>query len=211
MAALALTVVGRASAEQKGIDSTLYHEGRAIGCGSPTLGQTQGCHAEFASELVAVTIEGPAALDTGGAALFAASAESASLDQAGAGINVWIDPLASTSDCRLDPFPTDDPPPGAKQLIRKGSVLSHQDADAGPPFGSLGVFSYQFLLWDCQAPGSVRLLVAMNTFNYDEDVTGDAWNQAAATITVPEPAAAPAVLGAAGALATAARRRRGRA
>lgn len=198
-------LAGRAEAEQKGIDSTLYYEG-AIGCGSPTLGFEQGCHAEFASELVSVTLEGPDVIDPalGGVALYGALAQTEIQGQEGSGINVLIDPVASTSDCRLDPFPT----PGANQLVRKGPVLSHGDAEAGPPLGSIGVFSYEFLLIDCNTPGTVRLLVAMNTFNGDGDSTGDFWNQAEKTITVPEPAAAGAALAAAAALAGAAGARR---
>jgi MYXO-CTERM domain-containing protein len=208
LAALGLVALAeRAAAEQKGIDSTLYYEG-TIGCGSPSLGFEQGCHAEFASELVSVSIDGPDSIDPelGGAALFGALAQTEIQGQAGSGINVWIDPAASTSDCRLDPFPT----PGANQLTRKGPVLSHQDADAGPPLGSLGVFSYDFLLVDCTTPGTVRLLVAMNTFNYDGDITGDAWNQAEKTITVPEPGAGPGAPSAVAALLAAAARRRRR-
>jgi hypothetical protein len=195
-------LAGRAAAEQKGIDSTLYYEG-AIGCGSPTLGAEQGCHAEFASELVTVGIEGPEAIEIGGAALFGALAQTEIQGQFGSGVNVLIDPTASTSDCRLDPFPT----PGANQLILippTTRVLSHRDAEVGPPLGSIGVFSYEFLLIDCNTPGTVRLLVAMNTFNGDGDSTGDFWNQAEKTITVPEPTGTAAPLAAAAALAGAA-------
>jgi hypothetical protein len=191
-----------AAAEQKGIDSTLYYMG-SIGCGGPQL-EGEGCHANVESDAVTVAIDGLDHIE-GDAAAYTATAMTSLEGQFGAGINVLIDAESSTSDCELDTFPT----PGAEQLIAKGPVLSHQDAENPPPTGSLGVFSYTFLLANCSTPGSVRLLVAMNTFNFDGESTGDAWNQAEKTVTVPEPGAGAA--GAALALTGAALARRRRA
>lgn len=202
--ALVLVAGERSAAEEDGIDSTLYNNG-TVGCGSPTLGETEGCHADPESDLVQVVIEGPSAIeDGGGAGFFTASAMTTIAEQKGSGINVLIDSAATTSDCRLDTFPTAE----NDQLVVEGPVLSHQDATIGPPLGSFGVYSYSFLLIDCNTPGTVRLLVAMNTFNFDGDSTGDAWNQAAKTVTVPEPSGA--ALAAAVALAGVARGRRRR-
>jgi len=114
-----------------------------------------------------------------------------------------IDASSSTSDCDLDTFPT----PEDDQLIFEGAVLSHRDAEDTPPLGSIGVYGYQFLLVNCNTPGTVRVLVAMNTFNFDGESTGDFWNQAEKTVTVPEPGSAGAALAVA-VLATLARRRR---
>jgi len=197
--AAAMVVGERAAAEQKGIDSTFYNNG-TVGCGSAELGEQEGCHANPESDLVQVTLQGPDQIDGGGGGVgvFTATVMTDIQDQKGSGINVLIDPAASTSDCALDTFPT----PENDQLVFKGPVLSHQDAENPPPLGSFGVFSYQFLLVDCNTPGSVRLLVAMNTMNFDGESTGDAWNKTEKTVTVPEPAgaglaAAAALLGSA--------------
>lgn len=200
---VAAVVVGeRAAAEKDGIDSTLYFDG-AVGCGSPDLAQDPGCHANPASDLVSVSIDGPDDIQTGGVGVFEALAETPPQGQVGAGINVLIDAASSTSDCQLDTFPTQD----ANQLVFEGAVLTHRDAETPPPLGSIGVFSYQFLLINCNTPGSVRLLVAMNTFNFDGESTGDAWNKTEKTVTVPEPAGAGLAAAAALAAAALARRR----
>lgn len=202
-----------AAAEKDGIDSTLYFNG-AVGCGSAALGETEGCHADPESDLVMVLLEGPDEIAIEEMVGFYTASVSCQSPlqcapvqgaQQGSGINVLIDPVASTSDCVLDPFPQ----PESQQLVPIGSVLSHQDAENPGPTGSLGVYSYSFLLKDCTVPGTIRLLVAMNTFNGDGESTFDAWNQAEMTITVPEPAGAAAaavapLLG----LAAARRRRR---
>jgi MYXO-CTERM domain-containing protein len=192
---------GEAAAEKDGIDSTLYYMG-AIGCGGPQL-EGEGCHVNPESDLVTVTIEGPSEI-TGSAELYTATAQTSIPSQQGSGINVLIDALASTSDCQLDRFPT----PEDDQLQFIGPVLSHRDAEAPPPTGSIGVFSYSFLLKDCTVPGTIRLLVAMNTFNGDGESTDDAWNQSEKTITVPEPGTPAGGAALAGLLGLAAARRR---
>lgn len=199
--AVLLLAGGPAAAEKDGIDSTFYNNG-VVGCGSPALGKEEGCHADPESDLVQVTVAGSDFIEeAGGAGAFTATVSclpplTCSLGtngaQQGSGINVLIDPTGTTSDCALDPFPS----PENDQLVADGPVLSHQDAESGPPTGSLGVFSYQFLLVDCQTPGTVRLLVAMNTFNFDGESTGDAWNQTVKTVTVPEAAGAAAAVAA---------------
>lgn len=194
------TVAGLpARAEKAGIDSTLYYQG-AIGCGGPQL-EGEGCHVDVESPLVSVSIDGPDAFAVSAAA-FTARAETSIAEQWGSGINVLIDAAASTSDCQLGSFPT----PENDQLAFKGPVLSHRDAESLPPIGSIGVFSYQFLLVNCTTPGTVRILVAMNTFNGDGESTGDAWNQTEKIVTVPEPSAAAAALAAGVALAALGRR-----
>jgi hypothetical protein len=208
----------RVTAEENGVDSSFYFDG-AVACGgSAELAEDPGCHADPESDLVQVTIAGPDFIeDAGGAAAYTATASclpplvcsAVTLGaQRGAGINVLIDSESSTSDCELQTFPT----PTANQLIEEGlgPVLTHRDATTPPGpqgLGSLGVFSYQFLLADCQAPGVVRVLVAMNTFNFDGESLGDAWNKTEKTVTVPEPGSAGAALAIA-ALASLARSRR---
>jgi hypothetical protein len=187
---LALAVAPRiVSAEKDGIDSTLYFEG-AVGCGSPALGETEGCHANPESDMVDVAIDGPPAIELeSGVGFYTVTAMTTLQDQDGAGVNVLIDAVSSTSDCELDPFPTQE----NNQLVVEGPVLTHRDAENPPPLGSLGVFSYSFLLINCSTPGSIRMLAAMNTFNGDGESTGDAWNQAEKTVTVPESGGAAVV------------------
>jgi uncharacterized protein (TIGR03382 family) len=210
-AALCLTGAP-AAAEKDGIDSTFYNNG-VVGCGSPELNEQEGCHADPESDLVQVTVAGPDFIaEAGGAGAFMASASCVPPlvcgpiegQQRGAGINVLIDPNGTTSDCALDAFPTAE----NNQLVAEGPVLTHRDAENPPPTGSIGVYSYQFLLVDCQTPGTVRLLIAMNTFNFDGESTGDAWNQTVKTVTVPESAGAALAAAALASLAWARRRRR---
>jgi hypothetical protein len=199
---LAVATAGAAVAEKDGIDSTLYFDG-AVGCGSAELGEQEGCHANPKSDLVQVSLQGPDRIDEGGGlGVYTATVMTDIQGQQGSGINVLLDPQASTSDCQLDAFPQ----PGSDPLVFEGAVLTHRDAESPPPLGSIGVFSYQFLLIDCNTPGTVRLLVAMNTMNFDGESTGDAWNETEKTVTVPEPAGAG--LAAALALAGAALARR---
>jgi hypothetical protein len=205
---LAMLGAERAAAEKDGIDSNLYYPG-AIGCGSPDLFEAEGCHAEFENELVSVSIDGPDDIALGeapAAAAFVVLAETSLEGQQGAGVNVFIDPAVSTSDCQLGTFPT----PENNQLVPEGPVLTHRDAEVLPPLGSVGVFSYQFLLMNCNAPGTVRVLVAMNTFNFDGESTGDAWNKTEKTVTVPEPGGAGAAWALAATLSRAAWARRRR-
>jgi hypothetical protein len=199
---------GSARAEKDGIDSTFYFDG-VPGCGDALLGEQEGCHADPESDLVQVTVVGPDQIDAGGGfGVFTASAMTSLQGQQGAGVNVLVAAAGTTSDCQLETFPT----PNSDPLVFEGPVLTHRDAENPPPLGSIGVFSYDFLLVNCNAPGTVRLLVAMNTFNGDGESTGDAWNQTEKTVAVPEPGVGAAGGAAALALAAAGRagtRRRG--
>lgn len=200
--ALAVLLAGPSLAKQDGIDSTVYFAGD-VGCGSPAL-EGEGCHTSVASGDVTVTIEGPAEIDpASGAGVFVATASSPLQDRLGAGINILLDPDASSSNCVLETLPT----PQNDQLRRDSEttnpdLLTHRDAGNPPPLGSLGVFEYTFLLSGCTVPGSVRLAVAMNLFDGDGSEQGDVWNRSERTITVPAPqpgtAAALALAGLAG-------------
>jgi MYXO-CTERM domain-containing protein len=201
---------GRVAAEEDGVDSSFYFEGVVACGGSPELAEDPGCHADPESDLVEVTIAGPDFIDEAiGVGAYTVSAMTTIPGQQGAGVNVLIDAASSTSDCELDPFPS----PQNDNLVFStegaGNVLTHRDATTTPPLGSLGVFSYDFLLINCSVPGNVRILVAMNTYNADGESIGDAWNKTEKTVSVPEPAGS--ALAALAGLVGAARARRRRA
>jgi hypothetical protein len=208
IAALALGAV-EARANLEGIDSTFYNNG-VVGCGSPQLNDVEGCHADLDNPMVLVQIDGPSEISVDEGSGFYTVHLSETLPETfdGAGVNVAIYEIDSTSDCELDAFPQ----PGSDPLQfcsggqtcggPAGDVLSHRTAAEGPPDGSVGVFSYDFQLVNCTTEGNVRVLVAMNAFNGDEDITGEAWNKAEIDVTVsaPEPGASGAAATALGAL-----------
>jgi hypothetical protein len=197
MTALALGV-GDAHANITGIDSTFFNEGGVVGCGSPTLNENEGCHADLENPMVLVEIEGPSqiSVDEGSGFYTVHLSETLPATFEGAGVNITIYELDSTSDCELDPFPQpgSDPLQFCGGLVcggATGNVLSHTSAEVGPPTGSIGVFSYDFQLVNCTTEGEVRVLTAMNAFNGDEDITGEAWNKAEIMVTVSAPEAGP--------------------
>jgi hypothetical protein len=215
-AALALGA-GGAHANITGVDSTFFNENGVVGCGSPTLNEQEGCHADLENPMVLVEIDGPSEISVSeGSGFYTVSLSETHPDTFdGAGVNIAIYAPDSTSDCEVDAFPQ----PGSDPLQfcagttcggATGNVLSHTSAEVGPPTGSIGVFSYDFLLANCTTQGTIRLLTAMNAFNGDEDYTGEAWNKAEITVTVSAPEAGPtaSALGVLLALGVGARRSR---
>jgi len=213
--ALGLAIGGPAAlrAEEMGIDSPFYFP--PIGCGGPE-GFENGCHLQLADPELTVSLTGPPAIDVGGVGVFEASVPSAfagcgpTFDLAcqGAGINVKLGD-ASTTTCDLDTFAAPNLQLLASPSSLGGNVISHTDATSPVPNGNIGAFAYTFLLTNCDVPGNIVLLAAMNAFDGSGDETGEAWNQAQLEVTVPEPGAGPAAAAGAIALLALVRRRRG--
>jgi len=185
-----LLVAQIGSANFDGVDSRV--EFPPLGCGSAATGEQAGCHFTDANPGVVVSIQGPSQIDVGqeGVGLYTVSIPAGTLGLEGAGMNAAID-APNASDCELETFA----PVGKQQLINDPDslspypVVSHRDDGEAPPLSLYGVWSYQFLVLNCSAPGPILLRVAMNAFDGSGDEGGEAWNSNTLEITVPEPGA----------------------
>lgn len=175
------------AADSSGVDSRPTFP--PLGCGNSVTGENAGCHFQDANPEVMVSIQGPTQIDVGpeGFGIYTASMPPDTLGLLGAGINAAID-APNESGCELDTFA----PPAKMQLLNDDKnpspdpLVSHRD-DLDPPSPTLvGVWSYQFLVLNCAAPGPILLRVAMNAFNGDGGEDGEAWNSATLAVTVPE-------------------------
>lgn len=197
-----LLAPGVVFAEAVGVDSR--QEFAPLGCGNAATGETAGCHFTDADPALMVTIEGPSSVDVTpeSVGFYTASIPENYASLMGAGINVALDAPNQTG-CELEAFG-----PATKFdwfEPNDRSLLSHKyDGDA-PPATLVGVWSYQFLVLNCQAPGALLLRVAMNAFDGNGAEDGELWNSNTLALTIPEPGAL--ALGAV-ALATLALRRR---
>jgi hypothetical protein len=179
-----------ALAEADGVDSR--QEFPPLGCGNSVTGEEAGCHVQNANPALMVTIDGPQQIDVGeeGFGLYTASIPVGFMGLEGAGINVALD-APNAPGCELEGFapstkigfPVDEGPPVT-------AVLSHKYNGEPPPTTLVGVWSYQFLVLNCDIPGPVLLRVAMNAFDGSGDETGEVWNSSTLDVTVPEPGAA---------------------
>ncbi|RIK96947.1 MAG: hypothetical protein DCC71_22055 [Proteobacteria bacterium] len=169
-----------AHAEARGVDSR--QEFPPLGCGSSATGEESGCHVQDANPELMVTITPPEEpLVPGGAGLYTASIPAGFGGLQGAGINVVIDG-PNTPACELEEFA----PVGKlgklnDTLDPTDYVLSHL-GDNEPPANLVGVWSYQFLVLNCQVPGTLLLRVAMNAFDGSGDEIGEAWNAGAGAL-----------------------------
>jgi hypothetical protein len=187
--ALALCAASDAWAKAEGVDSRAYFP--PIGCGGAGGGGAGDCHVEAPTAELIVTIDGPDQIGTApeDVGFYTVSVPPGSFGLMGAGVNVAL-AAPNTTGCELEPFG----PAGKigyenESLDPFDPVLSHQYAGDAPPSTLVGVWSYQFLVLNCQTPGPLLLMAAMNAFDGSGDETGEVWNGAELDITVPEPSA----------------------
>lgn len=197
--ALALFAADHAFAKAEGVDSRAYFP--PIGCGGAGGGEGGGgesagdCHVEAPTAELVVAIDGPDRIGTtpDDVGFYSVSIPPGSFGLQGAGVNVAL-AAPNTTGCELEPFG-----PAGKIGYENESfdpsdpVLAHQYSGAAPPSTLVGVWSYQFLVLNCQTPGPLLLMAAMNAFDGSGDATGEVWNGAQLGITVPEPS--PLLLG----------------
>ena len=201
-----LLFAGSAFAKAKGIDSRASFG--TVGCGSAATGEQLGCHFQDPDAALTVTIEGPVQIDPGpqGFGSYTVSIPVNFQNLMGAGMNVEIAP-PNAAGCMLEKGS----PPSTmgyqnESLDRSNPVLSHDyTGSESTPTTLVGMWSYQFLVLNCQTPGPLLLLAAMNAFNGDGTEDGEVWNKTQLEISVPEPGAA--LLGAGAIMALAALRR----
>jgi hypothetical protein len=183
IASILLFAPALAGAEADGVDSSLSFP--PVGCGSVAEGETLGCHFQDAEPTLAVTLAGPAEVPLGAfGGAFTASVPPGFAGLAGAGVNVTMD-ATSTAQCFLDPF---DPLLRDEGAVPRTLLTHTGDADP-PPENLIGKWSYDFLVVDCDVPGTLVLLAAMNVFDGDGTEEGELWNKTQLSVTVPEPAA----------------------
>jgi hypothetical protein len=201
-----LVLAGSAFGKAEGIDSRATFE--PLGCGSADGGAAGDCHVQPLDPALTVTIAGPTQIDPGpqGSGLYTVSIPTDFGGLKGAGMNVAIG-APNTTGCKLEEFAPIDKM-GTRNEVGAGQddfVLSHDYNGDPPPTTLENVWSYQFLLVNCQTPGPLLLLAAMNAFDGDGTELGEIWNKTQLDVTVPEPGAA--LLGATSITALAMRRR----
>ena len=204
--ATSLLLAGSAFGKAEGIDSRASFA--PVGCGSADGGAAGDCHVQPLDPSLTVTIAGPTQIEPGpqGFAQYTVSIPSNFGGLKGAGMNVAIG-APNTTGCSLEEFAPGDKM-GTRNEVGSGPddfVLSHDYNGDPPPTPLEGVWSYQFLLVNCQSPGPLLLLAAMNAFDGDGTEAGEIWNKTQLDVTVPEPGAA--LLGATAITALALRRR----
>jgi hypothetical protein len=185
-----LLFAGSAFGKAEGIDSRKYFP--PIGCGGVGGGVDGECHVEPADETLMVTIDGPRQIEPGseGFGIYTVSIPVGFSDRVGAGTNVAIAPPNSTG-CMLEKFsPLDKMGTQNESLDQTDPVLSHAYSGDLPPSTLVGVWSYQFLVLNCQNPGPLLLLAAMNAFDGLGTEEGEVWNKTQLDVSVPEPGAA---------------------
>lgn len=186
---ISLLAAGDAWPKAGGVDSRAYFP--PIGCGGAGGGAAGDCHVEGPDPQLVVTIDGPDRIGTTpeDVGFYTVSIPAGSLGLMGAGFNVAL-AAPNTTGCELEPFA----PVGKigfqnESLDPNDPVLSHAYSGDAPPSTLVGVWSYQFLVLNCQTPGPLLLMAAMNAFDGSGDETGEVWNAAELDITVPEPSA----------------------
>ena len=173
-----------------GIDSRATFE--PIGCGSPDGGAAGDCHVQPLDPALTVTITGPAQIDPGpeGVGVYTVSIPVGFDGLSGAGMNVAIAAPNSTG-CVLEKFaPVDKMGFPPEPFDANNLALSHSYSGDPPPSTLAGVWSYQFLVLNCQNPGPLLLLAAMNAFDGNGAEDGEVWNKTQLDVSVPEPGAA---------------------
>jgi hypothetical protein len=175
-----------------GVDSRTSFE--TVGCGSSATGADLGCHVKDPNAALTVTIEGPVQFDSGplGFGTYTVSIPVGSQSQGlmGAGMNVEIAPPNSAGCVLKEGRPPSTMAFRNESLDPNDPVLSHDySGPESTPTTLVGVWSYQFLVLNCQDPGPLVLLAAMNAFDGSGDETGEVWNLTQLDVTVPEPGA----------------------
>lgn len=180
-----LLCAGDALAEATAVDSRDAFP--PIGCGDAVTGEGAGCHVTNANPELVVSLTGDERVDVGpeAAGLYTASIPAGAFGLQGAGINVAMAEPNATG-CDLEAFA----PSGKLGPFNGGfgdPVLSHlHDGDPPPVPTLVGVWTYQFLVLNCQTPGTLLLRVAMNAFDGDGTELGEVWNGTELEVTVPE-------------------------
>ena len=201
-----LLFAGSAFGKAQGVDSRASFE--TVGCGSAVTGEQLGCHLQDADAALPVTIEGPVQIDPGpqGFGSYTVSIPVDFQNLMGAGMNVAIGAPNSTG-CmleRLAPVNMNQMGFPPEPFDANNRALSHLYSGDGFPSTLVGVWSYQFLVLNCQTPGPLLLLAAMNAFDGSGDELGEIWNKTQLDVSVPEPG--PALLAATALTALAMRR-----
>lgn len=187
--AITLFAYSDAWAKAEGVDSRAYFP--PIGCGGEGGGAAGDCHVEAPTAELIVTIDGPDQIGTTAedVGFYTVSIPAGSFGLQGAGINVAL-AAPNTTGCELETFaPIGKIDYRNESLDPNDPVISHDYAGEAPPNTLTGVWSYQFLLVNCQTPGPLLLMAAMNAFDGSGDETGEVWNGTQLDITVPEPSA----------------------
>jgi hypothetical protein len=187
---MSLLFAGSAFGKAAGIDSRATFP--PIGCGSPDGGAAGDCHTQALDPALTVTIAGPTQVDLApqGVGFYTVSIPVQSPPLMGAGMNVAIGAPNATG-CMLEKFsPVDKMGFPPEPFDANNLALSHSYSGDPPPSTLVGVWSYQFLVLNCQNPGPLLLLAAMNAFDRNGAEDGEVWNKTQLDVSVPEPGAA---------------------